>query len=124
VYADDSPRLTAAWTRLLERCEQVRLVAVAHEAKEMMTLVHDHRPDVVMCDLLMPGADPLECIAEMVRAGLPTRALVYSGLSGMEIVDRAYACGAWGVIGKHMPPEQVIDCIQKVARGETVFPKD
>lgn len=90
----------------------------------MTALVRDHRPDVVMCDLLMPGADPLECIAELVRAGLPTRALIYSGLSAAEIVDRAYASGAWGVVGKHMPPEHVIECIQKVARGETVFPKD
>ncbi|MGE5407384.1 MAG: response regulator transcription factor [Syntrophothermus sp.] len=75
VLADDHNVIRAGLRAMLEAEEDLRVIGEAADAAAAAKLVADRRPDVLVLDLQMPGADPRRDIADL-RESTPGTAIV------------------------------------------------
>lgn len=94
----------------------VRCVAALESADELIDAVAEHRPDVVVLDIEMPGADVFE-VADRLRHLHPgTRFVFLSAHVRDGFLASAYRCGASGYFAKGDDLSEIIDGLKRVAR--------
>lgn len=124
IFADDEPLLRVSWSHLLDQQRDMKLLDAVATADRIPAIAPPDALSIVLLDLSMPGVDSLQTI-EALRATHPLcRVLIYSGYSDPDTVHRARAAGAWGVVDKLAPLEEILSVIRQVAAGGTAFPQD
>ena len=78
LLADDHAIVRAGYRHLLERQDEYVVVAEAGSAAQAYAQYREHRPDVVVIDLAMPGASGLEAIQRILALDPAARVLVFS----------------------------------------------
>jgi two-component system NarL family response regulator len=100
----------------------MQVVAEAEDGPEAIRQFREHRPDVVLVDLRMPGMSGTETITA-IRAEFPEASLIaVSTFEGDELVYRALQAGARGYLPKKVPREELITAIRTVHRGQRYIP--
>ncbi|MCW3022857.1 MAG: response regulator transcription factor [Conexibacter sp.] len=116
VLADDASEMRALLRWALLRDEGVVVVAEASDGREALALVQEHRPDVVVLDLQMPGPPPDELLTAMAQTSPGTPIVTFSGFEP-ELV----APGQTRLVTLHIPKTTdlalVRESIVGVARG-------
>ncbi|WP_053351637.1 response regulator [Leucobacter musarum] len=122
VLVDDQAMIRAGIRSILESAA-MEIVAEAADGERGAIAVRQTRPDVVLMDLRMPGADGLHGIGELRAPGAPDGCgiLVLTTFDGDEEVLEALAAGADGFISKSADPEALIAAVERVARGEATL---
>jgi DNA-binding NarL/FixJ family response regulator len=94
------------------------VVAEAGDADEAIAAIRSHRPDVVVCDLQMPGGGGLRVVKECAA----TARIVMLTVSELErdLLD-AVAAGAVGYLVKSTPGPELREKVRTAAAGEPVF---
>ncbi len=95
MLADDNSSILKLISDYFERCNDIEIVAMAHDGSEIIDAVQRHHPDVLVMDIIMPRRDgfmALQDIADM-EADRP-RVIVLTGLSRDDFISRAMALGA------------------------------
>ena len=98
VLADDHDLVRSGIKALLGMVDGVEVIAEARDGRELITLVEDLKPDVVMTDISMPGMDGITAIAEIHTRFPEVRMLVLSMYDTVDFVKRAVANGACGYL--------------------------
>ena len=95
-----------------------RVVGEADDAPGAIDVIAAHRPDLVVCDLLMPGGGGLA----VVKASATVAPIVVLTVSEQErdLLD-AVAAGAAGYLLKTTPPDELRAALRQAAAGEPVF---
>ena len=83
LLADDNARFRSLLRRLLERDDQIQVVAEAENGAEALALAQEHVPDVVLMDLSMPGVDGLEATLEL-KSRIPDVAVLMLSVADKE----------------------------------------
>lgn len=98
----------------------VELVATAKDGLSALEAVREHKPDIVLTDIRMPGMNGLELI-ETIREELPdTKCIVFSGYNEFDYVKRALTLGVIDYLEKPITLAKIKEGIQKaVERIET-----
>ncbi len=122
ICVDDMPDVAAVIRLVLDAEPDIECVAVLDSADDLVGESTRLHPDVLIIDATMPGKDPFQAIAEMRDALPDAAAIMYSGHSDTQLVDRAVEAGAWGWVGKHESPEELIRAVRQVAEGRPWFP--
>jgi DNA-binding NarL/FixJ family response regulator len=104
VIADDHGVVRQGLTGLLESAEDLTVVGVASDGGEAIVLAREHRPDVVLMDLQMPGVDGVEATRTIVDEGLGTEVLVLTSFSDHARIHAAIDAGAVGYLLKDADP--------------------
>ena len=121
LVADDHAVVREGIRTVLEESEDLEVVAEAADGVEAVSLAKEHRPDVVILDITMPGYTGLQA-TEMLREELPEcRVLILSMHDHPEYVLSAVRAGARGYILKDAGPQEVRDAVRAVNRGEEHF---
>jgi len=94
------------------------VVAEAEDTAETIAAVREHQPDLLLCDLRMPGGGGIS-VAEQVATDVAVVILTVSE-SERDVLD-AVAAGAVGYLLKSSRPEELRGGLAKAARGEPVF---
>src|SRR5215475_718396 len=100
------------------------VVAEAEDGRQALELYREHRPDVVIVDLRLPGMDGLELIKLLRQESPDVRILVLSTYGGGDDVSRAIQSGASGYAMKSMPLEQVLEAVRIVHAGGQYIPRE
>jgi DNA-binding NarL/FixJ family response regulator len=100
------------------------VVAEAEDGRQALELYREHRPDVVIVDLRLPGMDGLELIKLLHQESTDVRILVLSSYGGGDDVSRAIQSGASGYVMKSMPLEQVLEAVRVVHAGGQYIPRE
>jgi DNA-binding NarL/FixJ family response regulator len=124
LLADDHAIVRAGYRHLLDRQERFTVIGEAATADEAYALFCQHRPDVVITDLAMPGASGLEAIQHILRADAAARVLVFSMHVSPDFALAALRAGALGYITKSSPPDVLLRAIADVAAGRQVLSPD
>jgi DNA-binding NarL/FixJ family response regulator len=121
VLADDHDLVRSGIKALLTMVEGVQVIAEARDGKELIALVEDLLPDVVMTDISMPGMDGITAIAEIHGKHPQVRLLVLSMYDTVDFVKRAVANGACGYLMKDAPPFELEQAVRSVMATGSYF---
>ncbi|MGD6749745.1 response regulator [Streptomyces sp. BH105] len=123
LLADDQALLRATFRILVESEPDMTVVAEAADGKQAVELTLEHRPDVVVMDIRMPGTDGLAATADVcARTELSsTRVLILTTFENDENVAVALRSGASGFLGKDVGPDVLLSGIRTVAAGESLL---
>jgi DNA-binding NarL/FixJ family response regulator len=119
LLAEDHSIVRAGLEDLLSNVEDIAVVGAAADGAEAVTLAAEHRPDVVLMDLLMPALDGTEATRRIVAADPAVRVVVLTSFSDSERILDALDAGAVGYLLKDAEPEELFRGIRAAARGES-----
>jgi len=122
VLVVDDDALVRAWlAMLLTGASDIEIVGEAADGAEVEHAVAEHRPDVVLMDIRMPGMDGLAATEIVrVRDGAP-EVIVLTTFDADDHVLRALRAGASGFLLKDTPPAGIVRAIRSVAAGEPIL---
>ncbi|MEV5100424.1 response regulator [Streptomyces massasporeus] len=119
VVADDNPVVRAGLTALLSGRPDIEVVAEAADGRQAYDAAHQHRPDVVLLDVRMPGVDGISALPYLVQIA-PVVMLTYSRES--EIVHEALRRGAGGyLVHGEFTADQLVDAVRDIKEGRAHF---
>jgi DNA-binding NarL/FixJ family response regulator len=119
LLAEDHSLVRAGLADLLGNVEDFELVAAAADGAEAVALAAEHRPQVVLMDLLMPELDGIEATRRIVRADPGVQVVVLTSFSDRERILDALDAGAIGFLLKDAEPAELFHGIRAAARGES-----
>ncbi|GII94940.1 response regulator [Sinosporangium siamense] len=120
LLVDDHVLVRAGLRMLLDTEPGLTAVGEAADGEDAVRQSHALRPHVVLMDLHMPGVDGVEA-TKRITAELPdTKVLVLSTFDLEEYVVSALRAGASGFLPKDASPEELVEGIKIVHRGEAV----
>ena len=93
LVCDDLPAVQTMMRRMLER-EGFTMAGFAATASEVLALYQEHRPDIVLLDLNMPGANGLDLLRTLRALDPPACVVIVSGAGDSMLRDEAQALGA------------------------------
>jgi DNA-binding NarL/FixJ family response regulator len=118
VLADDHPIILDGLEILFREERDFQVLARCVNGEEALQAVRQHRPDVLILDIRMPGKDGLVVLREMKKDRLPTRTVLLTvGLDEDDVLE-ALRLGVRGVVLKEMAPQMLVQCVRKVHAGE------
>ncbi len=103
---------------LLETADDLHVIGEAGDGRSALEKILELRPDVVLCDLAMPGLSGLEVIKRLQDEETPPRVVVLSMYHDPVWVKRALDAGANGYLLKGSGVKDVLDAVRAVAAGE------
>jgi DNA-binding NarL/FixJ family response regulator len=123
ILADDQSLVRAGFRVLLGSAGDIDVVGEAGEGQGVIDLAHRIPADVILMDIRMPGVDGIEATrriaADPVLTGL--RILVLTTFEADEYVFEALRAGASGFLVKDTEPEDLIDAVRIIARGDALL---
>jgi len=123
LIVDDHPIVRAGLLRLMAAEPEIE-VREAATGKEALALVREHRPDLVVLDLNLPGVGGLEVIARLKLDDPGVRVLVLTMHDNAIYVTRALQAGASGYVSKNAPPDEILEAMRRVAGGRNYIEHD
>jgi DNA-binding NarL/FixJ family response regulator len=120
VIADDHPIVQQGLKLVLSAAPDVDLVGTASNGHEAVALATEHRPDVVIMDLHMPGLDGVAA-TRRITADLQAAVLVLTMHDDDELLFAAIRAGARGYLLKGATNDEILSAVHAIARGEALF---
>ncbi|MFN3702104.1 response regulator [Thermomonas sp.] len=118
VYIVDDHALVRAGFRLILGAEaDIEVVGEADSAELALPQIRKLKPDVVLCDLHLPGLSGLELTERVVRGDYGTRVIAVSVLEDGPMPRRLLEAGAFGYVGKACDASELLRAVRDVARG-------
>jgi NarL family two-component system response regulator LiaR len=119
VIADDHAIVRSGIRALLATEPDIVVVGEAADGDEAVVAAEQLRPDVILMDLVMPEADGITAIRQIVATLPDVRILVLTSFAGDDQVFPAIKAGALGYLLKDTGPEDLVRAIRQVYRGES-----
>jgi two-component system response regulator DesR len=117
LLADDQALVRGALSALLGLEPDLEVVAEVGSGDKVLAAVKEHRPDVALLDVEMPGLDGISAAAA-VRAECPqTRVLIVTTFGRPGFLHRAMKSGASGFVVKDTPAAQLAEAVRRVHAG-------
>jgi two-component system response regulator DesR len=120
VLAEDQTMVLGAFAALLDLQPDLEVVATATTGDEALAAVAEHRPDVLLTDIEMPGRTGLDVAVELRRRGDRTRVLIVTTFARSGYLRRALDAGVAGYVLKDSPIGDLATALRKVHAGERV----
>ncbi|MFN7136120.1 MAG: response regulator, partial [Thermomonas sp.] len=118
VFIVDDHALVRTGFRLILGSEpDIEVVGEADSAEQALPQIRKLKPDVVLCDLHLPGLSGLEVTERVVRGEYGSRVIVVSVLEDGPMPRRLLEAGAFGYVGKACDAAELLKAVRDVARG-------
>ena len=118
LIADDHPVVRKGLKVLLATEPDMQVVGEAEDGVEAVQKAATLKPDVVLMDLMMPRLDGIEATRRITQAEPAARVLVLTSFAADDKVFPAVKAGALGYLLKDSSPEELVEAIRRVHRGE------
>ncbi len=121
VLADDQDLVRAGFRVILGTEPGIEVVGEAGDGAAAVELVTSLRPDVVLMDVQMPRMDGLEATRRILSAGGGTRVVILTTFDREDYLFEALRAGASGFLLKNASPEDLVESVRVVARGDALL---
>jgi DNA-binding NarL/FixJ family response regulator len=117
IVADDQEMIREGIASMF-RGEDIEIVAEASDGNEAVAKALQHKPMVLLMDVMMPELDGLDALEKLREQSPQTRVVMMSAHDNPTYVARSVALGADGFVLKDAPAEEFVGAIQRASRGE------
>jgi two-component system response regulator DesR len=117
LLADDQALVRGALAALLDLEDDLEVVAEVADGSEVVAAAEEHRPDVALLDVEMPGLDGIEATRALKSRRPGTRVLIVTTFGRPGYLRRALQAGADGFVVKDTPARQLADAVRRVHAG-------
>ncbi len=121
IIVDDHEVVRLGLRALLERHPSFSVVDEAGTAKEAVQKVLQHRPEVVVMDIRLPGGNGIEACREIVSQAPETKVIMLTSFAEDDMLFEAIAAGAAGYVLKQIGGDDLVRAIESVGRGEALL---
>jgi DNA-binding NarL/FixJ family response regulator len=119
LLADDHGVVRDGLARLLGSVPDIEVVAAAADGDQAVELAREHRPDVVLMDLRMPGMDGSEATRRLLESDPATYVVILTSFSERDEILGALDAGAIGYLLKDAEPDELIRGVRAAAQGDS-----
>jgi len=124
LLADDHPMIVDGLASVIDADPGMRVVARALDGRTALALCRQHRPQVAVVDLQMPGLGGAELTEMLARICPPPAVVVLSVHAGDEDIHRCFRAGARAYVMKSALGAEILTAIRTVASGARYLPQD
>ncbi|MFB7947189.1 response regulator [Kitasatospora phosalacinea] len=121
LLAEDQGMVREALAALLSLEDDLEVVAQVSRGDEVAAAVTEHRVDVAVLDIEMPGMTGIDACAEVRRARPQTKVVIATTFGRPGYLRRAMESGADAFLVKDAPAAELAEAIRRVLRGEKVI---
>ncbi len=122
ILADDHAVMREGLAALLEDEPDLKVVGQAGSGRQAMTLIRQHRPDIVLLDITMPDMTGLDVARQIVAKSLEVKILILTMHEEEAFFFEALRSGAAGYVLKGVQSEELIGAIRIVHEGGVYLP--
>ena len=115
---DDHALVRTGFRLILAQHQDIEIVGEADSGEEALPQIRRLKPDVLLCDLHLPGISGLEVTERVVRGDYGTRVIMVSVLEDGPMPRRLLEAGACGYVGKAGDAAELVRAVREVARGK------
>ena len=124
LITDDHAIVRKGLAMLLATERDMKVVGEAQDGQEAVEKAGPLKPDVVLMDLVMPRMDGIEATRKITEAHPEVKVLVLTSFAADDKVFPAVKAGALGYLLKDSSPEDLVEAIRRVHRGEPSLEPD
>lgn len=121
VLADDQDLVRAGFRVILGTEADIEVVGEAGDGLAAVELAARLRPDVVLMDVQMPGVDGLEATRRILAEHAEVRVVILTTFDREDYLFEALRSGASGFLLKNASPEDLVESVRIVARGDALL---
>lgn len=118
LIADDHSVVRAGLRSLLEHQGHFRVIAEAGTGEEAIRLAKEHRPDVAVLDIRMPGVSGIEACRQILASVSTCKVVMLTSYAEDELLMAAIQAGASGYVLKRIGDNELVQAVERVSRGE------
>jgi two-component system response regulator NreC len=118
LVVDDHAVVRTGLRRILDAEQDIETVAEAPTVDRAVFEALEHKPDVVLMDVMMPGKSGIEGLPAVLQAVPAAKVLVLSMQDDPRYVREAFEAGASGYVLKEAADTEVVGAVRTVAAGE------
>jgi DNA-binding NarL/FixJ family response regulator len=118
LIADDHPIVRDGLRKLLSLEDDFEIVGEANDGREVLDMIQEVEPDVLLLDLRMPNLDGLSTLQAMQQTSKRTRVIILTASEDKNEFVQAMKLGCSGIVLKQTAPELIVKSIRKVNAGE------
>ncbi|MDT8306318.1 MAG: response regulator transcription factor [Anaerolineae bacterium] len=120
LIVDDHPLMRKMMGEVLALDDEIEVVGSAEDGEEALKVLDEVRPDVVVLDFAMPGANGID-VMEEIHERSPQPVLMVSIHAQPYLVERARRAGALGYLSKISVAQSLAPAIHAVSEGRSYF---
>lgn len=121
IVIDDHEVVRKGLVSIINTQTDMEVVAHCGDPESGTKFVEQHKPDLVLTDISMPGSSPFEMVRKIKDTDPATKVIFLTAYSSDSNLERALRAGAQGFLTKTDPIEEVMTAIRKVRAGEKYF---
>jgi DNA-binding NarL/FixJ family response regulator len=123
LLADDQPLVRGGFAVFVNGAPDLELVGQAATGREAVELARTTRPDVVVMDIRMPDLDGIAATRRITsdETTKDVKVLILTTFEIDEYVFETLRAGASGFLGKSAEPDELLDAIRAIHRGEALL---
>jgi len=114
---DDHLLFRDAFRALVSHDQELEIVAESNDGREIGQVYENAKPDVVVLDIALPGADGIALAGELTSRFAGSKILVLTAHAAHDHVARAFAAGVRGYALKSEPARSILAAVKEVAKG-------
>jgi two-component system, NarL family, invasion response regulator UvrY len=118
MLVDDHAVVRMGFKMLLETTDDIKVIAEAESGESAIKSFMEHKPDVIVMDITMPGMGGMEAIERILSKESSAKILVLSAHEDSVHPKRVLNVGAMGYVTKRSAAEELIKAIRSVASGK------
>jgi len=118
LVVDDHGVVRAGFRRIINDQPDMCVVGEAESGETSVLMFKEHRPDIVVMDLSMPGIGGLDAIRQILVREADTRILVLTAYTDIVWSRKVLDSGARGLLSKNCSPSTFLDALHAIAGGK------
>jgi DNA-binding NarL/FixJ family response regulator len=122
IIADDHTLFIDGLCLLLKNEPGIEILNIAANGRELMGLLHNHSPDLILLDINMPGFNGFEVLSRVKSYYPKIKVIMLSTYNEEHLIEKAKAGGANGYLVKNADKSELLKVINLVGQGQSCFP--